>query len=187
MIVIGITGTLGAGKGTIVEFLKKKYDFAHYSVRAYLINEIKSRGLEVNRDSMTLVANDLRNNHSPSFIIDEIYKEAAKHSKNCIIESIRTPGEIDSLKSKSNFYLFAVDADPKLRYERIKIRNSSTDNIDFDTFLANEAREMNTTDPNKQNLSKCIEMADFKFNNNGDLQSLNIEIDKVLNKINNNG
>jgi len=35
--IIGITGTLGAGKGTIVEILKKKW-FGHYSVREFLKN-----------------------------------------------------------------------------------------------------------------------------------------------------
>ena len=33
-IIIGITGTLGAGKGTVVEYLKKK-SFKHYSVRSF--------------------------------------------------------------------------------------------------------------------------------------------------------
>ena len=37
--IIGITGTLGAGKGAVVEFLKQK-DFKHYSVRNFLIEEI---------------------------------------------------------------------------------------------------------------------------------------------------
>lgn len=43
MLVIGITGTLGAGKGTIVDYLVDSKGFAHYSVRAYLIEEIKKR------------------------------------------------------------------------------------------------------------------------------------------------
>ena len=34
--IIGITGTLGAGKGTVVDFLKEK-GFRHFSVRDYLI------------------------------------------------------------------------------------------------------------------------------------------------------
>jgi len=58
MNVIGITGTLGAGKGTIVEFLKAEYGFDHYSVRGYLIEEINKRSLEVNRDSMTIMYKD---------------------------------------------------------------------------------------------------------------------------------
>ena len=126
MITIGITGTLGAGKGTIVDYLQKEKGFSHYSVRAFLIDEIKARGMEVNRDSMTLVGNDLRAQHSPSWIIEQLYQQAQASGKNCIIESIRTPGEVDALRSKPNFYLFAVDADPRVRYDRAVLRGSET-------------------------------------------------------------
>ena len=110
MLVIGITGTLGAGKGTIVDYLVKNKQFAHYSVRSFLIGEIEKRKLAVNRDSMTAVANDLRQMHSPSYVTDCLYEEAMKQGKPCVIESIRTVGEIISLRKKGSFYLFAVDA-----------------------------------------------------------------------------
>ena len=183
MIVIGITGTLGAGKGTIVDYLVGKKGFAHYSVRAYLIEEIERRGMPVNRDSMVVVANDLRTRNSPSFVTDQLYERALKYAQNCVIESIRTPGEVESLRSKGRFYLFAVDADAQVRYERIFARNSETDEIDFETFLENEKREMDANDPSKQNLRRCIEMADFVFHNEGSIQSLNEQVEGVLEKI----
>ncbi len=185
MIIIGITGTLGAGKGTIVDYLVSKKGFVHYSVRAYLIKEIKKRNLPVNRDSMTIVANELRAKHSPSFITDQLFIQAKKSGKNCVIESIRTPGEIESLRKKGNFYLFAIDADPKIRYERIKLRNSETDRISFNTFLSNEKREFTSDDLNKQNLQKCCEMADYVFINNVNIGDLFLQVEKALNKINN--
>ena len=77
MITIGITGTLGAGKGTIVEYLQREKGFSHYSVRAFLTEEIKRRGLEVNRDTMTLVGNDLRAQHTPSWIVEQLYEQAS--------------------------------------------------------------------------------------------------------------
>jgi dephospho-CoA kinase len=172
MKIIGITGTIGAGKGTIVDYLVSNYGFKHYSVRDYLIREAKKQGLPLNRDTYVQIANELRNLHSPSFIIDELYSEAAQTGEKAIIESIRTPGEIASLRTKDNFTLWAVDADPKIRYERIVARQSETDQISFDTFLANEQREMSTDEPTKQNLAECIRQADVRINNNGNFETL---------------
>ena len=73
MIIIGITGTLGAGKGIIVDYLVKEKGFTHYSVRAYITEEIQRRGMEVNRDTLTQVGNDLRAAHSPSYITDQLF------------------------------------------------------------------------------------------------------------------
>jgi dephospho-CoA kinase len=183
MIIIGITGTLGAGKGTVVEYLEKEKGFDHYSVRAFLLKDIRRRGMAENRDSMVVVANELRRINGPSYVTDQLYNEAVAIGKNCIIESIRTPGEIDSLRKKGQFYLFAVDADPGVRYKRITARSSETDNISFETFTENETREMSATDPNKQNLKGCIQQADFVFNNDGSKEDLFREVEKILTQI----
>jgi len=187
MLIIGITGTLGAGKGTIVDYLINQKKFKHFSVRAFLIDEIQSRGLVVNRDTMTLVANKLRAKNSPSYIVDCLFADAVSSGDNCVIESIRTPGEIDSLRLKGRFILFAVDADANLRYERIVLRNSETDKISFDTFIQNEQREMNSDDPNKQNLYACIQQADYVFSNNGSLDELTLQVETALKEIENHG
>jgi dephospho-CoA kinase len=180
MKIIGITGTIGAGKGTIVDYLVNNYGFKHYSVRNYLIREAQKHNLPLNRDTYVKIANALREKHSPSFIIDELYEEASKTGVNAIIESIRTPGEITSLRSKEDFSLWAIDADPKIRYERIISRQSETDQISFETFLASEQREMNTDDPTKQNLAECIRQADVLFTNNDSVEKLFWQIEKTV-------
>jgi dephospho-CoA kinase len=180
MIIIGITGTLGAGKGTIVEYLVDKKGLKHYSVRAFLLDEIRKRGLPENRDSMFMLANELRAQHGPSYVTDHLYEKAVTEGIDCVIESIRTPGEIESLKEKGTFILLAVDAHPLIRYNRIRQRQSETDQISFSTFEANEKREMETTDPNRQNLKKCISMADFVFQNNGTKEDLIQKVRNVL-------
>ncbi len=176
--IIGITGTLGAGKGSVVKYLVEKGGFKHFSVRAYLIEEIQRRGLPVNRDSMVEVANDLRQKNSSDYIIRELIDKAKAVGGDVIIESIRTVGEAETIKQKGG-YLIAVDADAKVRYSRVLIRQSETDNISYEEFLENEEREFENENPNKQNLSKCIEMSDYVIKNDKDFQELYKKIKEV--------
>ncbi len=180
--IIGITGTLGAGKGKIVDFLKEK-GFEHYSVREYLTQEIKKRELPLNRDSMVSIANELREKNSPSFIAEELYKQAKKIKKNCIIESIRTIGEVEALKSKGDFYLIAVDALPETRYERTLLRQSETDKISYQKFLEDEKRERTSNEKHKQNLEACMERADILILNNNGVGELQQKVEKIYEKI----
>lgn len=183
MLIIGITGTLGAGKGTIVEYLVSQKGFVHFSVRKYLEEKIAKEGKRPDRDTLVEMANKLRKLYGPSFLAEELYKIAKKSNQNSVIESLRTPAEIISLKQKGKFFLFAVDANPKLRYERIRKRASETDKVSFKEFLANEKREMQNSDPTKQNLRKCILMADYKFDNNGTIKDLYEKVEKVISQI----
>jgi hypothetical protein len=100
----------------------------------YLLEIIREKGLPEERSSMSLVANELRANHSPDYIVAQLVERAQKDGKDCIIESIRTPGEIDCLQ-RLKATLLAVDADPKLRYDRVVVRGSSTDKISYEQFV----------------------------------------------------
>jgi dephospho-CoA kinase len=149
-----------------------------------LIKEIEKRAMPVNRDSMVIVANDLRATFSPSYIVEQLYEQAKADSKNAIIESLRAVGEVEALKQKEDFLFFAIDADPKMRYERVVLRGSETDKISYDEFIANEQREMINTDPTKQNISKCMQLADHVFTNNGTLEELHQQIEEITTKLN---
>lgn len=183
MIVIGITGTLGAGKGTVVDYLVNKKGFRHYSVSGYLKDKLIKKHLEPNRDNLQIIANQIRKRYGPDYITKKLFKKAKKENTNAIIESIRNPKEAEFIKSQKNGYLFAVNATQKTRYLRIQKRASEKDNITFKEFKEQEKRELQSKNPNAQNLPKCIKMADFKFDNGGTIKKLYEKVEKVLAKI----
>lgn len=180
-VIIGITGTLGAGKGTVAAYLVSK-GFVSFSVREFLIEEIERRGMPVNRDSMVVVANELRHAHGASYILDTLFQRAQNSGKNAVIESVRTVGEVQSLRQKG-MYLLAVDANPRVRYGRVQLRKSVTDDVSFEKFMADEERESEGDDPSKQNLKHAVALADFTLNNDGTVDDLHERVDYVLEKI----
>jgi dephospho-CoA kinase len=176
--IIGITGTNGAGKGTVVDYLVEKKGFAHYSAREFLLQEIRRRGMPENRSSLRDVANDLRKDHGPAYVIQKLYEEAEKVGANAIIESVRTIGEAEFLESVGA-KLLAVDAERKTRYERIVKRAQVTDAVTFEEFCIQEDREMNSTEPWDMNVFGVMKICDFRLENNGTLEELHAQIDAI--------
>jgi dephospho-CoA kinase len=131
---------------------------------------------------MREVANDLRANFSPAYIVQQLYLQAEQAEKGAIIESIRAVGEVEALKAHQNFLLLAIDADQKLRYERAMARGNESDHISFEKFQEQERLEMNNDDTTKQNIAKCMEMADFTVYNNGDMSALYQQLDAFIEK-----
>ncbi|MGM5483895.1 MAG: AAA family ATPase [Nanobdellota archaeon] len=180
-VIIGITGTQGSGKGTVVDFIKEK-GFLHFSVSNKIVEIIKQRGMEVNRDSMRIVADDLRKNKFPGYNVFILMKEASRKGKDCVIESIRCPSEIDVLrevakKEKKDFYLLSIDADVNERYKRVVGRRGVKDNISFEKFVQQEEKEMNNEESWKMNIKRCISKSDYRINNDGNFEDLKDKVE----------
>ncbi len=183
MIVIGITGTLGAGKGTVVEYLVNQKGVKHFSVSGFLKEELTKQKRAIDRTSLQDIANEIRTKYGPDYITRKLFQKAKMAGQNAIIESIRNPKEAEFIRSQKNGYLFAVDANQKTRYLRIKKRGSEKDNVTFSQFKEQEKKELQSKDPNAQNLPECIRKADFKFDNDGTIRQLYEKVEKVINKI----
>lgn len=180
--ILGITGTIGAGKGTVVDYLKAK-GFTHYSVREEITEEILRRGLAVDRPNMNAVGTDLRRNNAPDYFVTLFIRRATQDRvKDFVIESIRNVKEAEAIKAAGGF-LLVVDADEHIRFDRVMARKSATDQVSFEEFRLQEAREMdseNPEDPAFMNMRAVISMADTTVRNDGTVDELHAQVDSAL-------
>ena len=79
--------------------------------------------------------------------------------------------------------MLGIDALPEVRYEKFYNASQETDQISFETFLANEKREMYSTDPTKQNLAACIAEAEYRLCNDGNIEQLENQIIQIMQEI----
>jgi len=185
--ILGITGTDGAGKGTVVEYIVKEKGFVHYSARQLWIDEINRQGIDVHRSNMRIVANELRKKHGDDFLVREYLKrQKVEGATDVVIESIRAVAEAETLKAAGGI-LLAVDADPAVRYERVQARRSESDQVSYEQFLEHEALEMNDPDPHGMQKAKVINMADYVVTNNTTRKELYTQIELVFRTIHERG
>lgn len=175
---IGITGTNGSGKGAVVEYLVSKKGFSRYSGRSIILEEIEDKHLSSKRGVMRDVANELRKTHGPGYIMERLY-EMAKGDTNAVLESVRTIGEAEFLKSK-NAFIIAVDAKKETRYERVLSMSHDDAPLSFQDFEIMEDREMSSSDPWDMNVFGVMQLADVHIMNDGTLEELHLQIDTAL-------
>lgn len=177
---IGITGTDGAGKGTVVDYLVEHKGFKRYHVRSFLLEEISKQGLTPDRATMRLVANDIRREFGNDAFVARFLKQAEEQGDALvIIDSIRAKAEAETLK-KHGGILLCIDADRRIRYERIKQRGSSSDDVTYEEFILLEEREMNDPDPSGMQKAEVMKMADHTILNDVSLQELHSDVEKFL-------
>jgi dephospho-CoA kinase len=180
--IIGIAGTLGAGKGTVVEYLKSK-GFMHYSSSDILKEILKERGQPLTRDYMSPLADELGEKYTGG-ILHLSHERATEHgAKNYVLEAIHRVSEAEYIRSLGGFIL-GVDAELQKRYKRtIKRKDGEKDNVSYEKFLENVRREDEGQAGGGPNIRAVLKTADAMIENSGTLAELQAQVEAALKKL----
>lgn len=174
---IGLTGPNAGGKGEVARDLLDR-GFDYHSLSDAIRDEIRARGQELSRESLIAVGNELREQHGPAVLAQRILRKVDPDG-NSVIDSIRNPAEVDALRHSGHFRLVLVTADTKKRFERIAKRNREGDPGTYERFLELDAREARGGS-HAQNLEGVAALADHTLANDGSLEELKENVDRLL-------
>ncbi len=175
---IGITGFVGSGKGVTSDFFKMK-GFTVISLSDFLREECSLRGQEINRNTLTDIANEWRTLHGPNHLSKKAL-ERLNNKELAVVDSIRNPAEVEELRKRPDFVLLAVDASQEVRFERVKARNRENEIKTFDEFKRFDFSEARSPDPNGKRILSCIEVADIIIKNEKSLQDLYDKLEEII-------
>lgn len=178
--IIGVTGTLGAGKGSVVDYLVDQKGFAHLSVTDFMRSVAQERGITPTRMVFHDIANEYR--ARGPIALQEAVRDWGKEqgiTDNFVIEAQHTPDEVRFVQGLGGVVI-AVDADIRTRYERIVNRGHDKDNTTFEEFKAHEELEMSPTASSTNNLGESLKIADVLIENNGSVEELHAAVDALL-------
>ena len=182
--ILGLTGKNASGKGEAANYLKSK-GFVYYSLSDMIREEATKRNLEHSRENLIELGNELREKYGPGCLAQKINnemnncKKIFQKKKFFVIDSIRSPHEVNELKKNKSFLLIGIDAPIELRFNRLRERNRVGDAKTFEEFKQQEQRENLKSDINQQ-LDATFGMAKKVIVNYGSLEELHKKIDKLL-------
>lgn len=176
--IIGIAGTNGSGKDSAGLTLADRHSYLFVSVTDLLRAELNRRGLPVDRENLRNLSAEWRREYGMGVLVDraiEEYNRLKGRYVGVAIASLRNPFEADRIHELNGLVLW-IDADPKIRYERIQNNaearaRAGEDSKTFEEFLAEEAAEMHSNgDAATLNMSAVKKKADiFLVNDNTNL------------------
>ncbi len=176
--IFGLTGPIASGKGTVKKYIEQKYGAKDCRFSTALRDILLRMGEEISRENMQKISTVLRENFGQNILAKIIAEDVKKiDTEIIVIDGVRRISDIEFLKELPNFILISIDADPKIRYERMVKRNENKgdDKKTYESFLKDHEADSDYEVP------IVMKTAKLELDNNGNLESLYKQIDKIVN------
>ena len=176
IMLIGLTGRNASGKSTLVNWFAEK-GLRSVSCSDSIREWLKNQNKEINRDSLIEGGRTLRKEGGGG-ILAEMLLEIIDGA-DAVVDSIRTPMEVEILRSRGDLILIEIKVSEDRRWNRLQDRARPGDPLDKLLFIKQENKEIKSKDEAGQALDATALMADIQITNDGTIDDLYLKLDKI--------
>ncbi len=176
--ILGLTGTNGAGKTSAARWLKDR-GFRYESLSDEIRRELDRRGMPATRDNLTVTGNELRAAGGAGELARRV-RERLETGIDYVVDSIRNPAEVAELRELPDFRLIHFDAPREVRFRRTVERADERTPRSLAEFIEQEERELATAEPTTQQLLATFKLADETICNDGSLADLECKLERLI-------
>tara|TARA_B110000014_G_C20015235_1_gene526493 strand:- start:134 stop:673 length:540 start_codon:yes stop_codon:yes gene_type:complete len=175
-VLVGLTGRNASGKSTLVSWFSER-GLRSVSCSDSIRTWLRGQGIETTREALIEGGRELRRRGGAGVLAEMLLE--ILDGGDAVVDSIRTPAEVESLRSRGDFVLIEVRADEESRWKRMTERGRVGDPIEKETFLSQEAAEASSEDEAGQALDATASMADITVLNDGTIGELEGKLESI--------
>jgi len=181
-IIVGVLGRIGGGKGTAARYLHEKYGFHIISMGDMVRDEAVKRGIKKTRENLQKLSTGLRLKYGQDYFCKQALSRIQKQKiERVIIDGIRSTLEYKFWKENVPYFvLIRIDADKKIRFERLKKRGGSRAPRTWTDFLDQEKGEDKLY---PGSFDQFLSLSDYNIENNSTGKVLQNNLDILMHKL----
>ncbi len=181
--IIAVVGMCGSGKSVLSDYLVRQgYQFLRFG--QITLDIVKERGLTPTEENEKPIREEVRREYGmgayATLNIPKIDK--LLENGNVVIDGLYSWSEYKILKEKydDRFWVVAVHASPRLRYERLLNRTVIDEKMRNRPYKGAEAKIRDYNEIEHVEKGGPIAMADFMILNESDVENLQKQVERIL-------
>lgn len=178
-IILGLSGEIASGKGTVSKYIIEKYQGSSHRFSTMLRDIANRMHLEESRENLQKISTIFRQNFHDDILSEVIANDVKGDPHEVVaIDGVRRLADIAYLTKLPEFKLVYIEANIEKRYERITKRGENIDDVKktFEEFRKDHEREA------ELQIKELKNHSDFILDNNGSFEDLYKQIDKIIEK-----
>lgn len=175
--IFGFVGHIASGKGAACDYLRTTHNAGYHRYSTILRDLVRRIYLPEDRDHLIRISEILRREFGEDTLARVIKEDVVADTSEIVcVDGIRRLADIVELRKLPNFTIVFIDAEQRLRYERLIQRSENSDDRTktFEEFVADGQR------PTELSINEVADIAHVTINNNGTLDEFHAQLDKIL-------